>query len=82
MSEGGVKTTAELISIKGSSFSKSILDYSNKYEADLIIIMTQEENDFSYNVLGSEAKYIINNSEIPVMSIRPLVKIAQVYSLP
>lgn len=44
--------------------------------------MTEEANDFTHNILGSESKYIINNSEIPIISICPILKIAKVYSLP
>ena len=32
--------------------------------------------------IGSSAQYIIYNSEVPVMSIHPEVKINEVYSFP
>jgi len=80
--DGGVKTTIELVKIDGRSLSKAILDYSNEHEADLIMIMTQQENDFTSHFVGSAAQSIIYNSKVPVMSIRPVVKISAVYYLP
>jgi len=68
--------TAEIIkSTKGhESLAHSILDYANKVEADLIMIMTQQEVDFTKYFIGSAAQEIINNSNIPVMSIIPSIK--------
>jgi len=80
--DGGVKTTIELVKIDGRSLSKAILDYSNEHEADLIMIMTQQENDFTTHFIGSAAQSIIYNSTVPVMSVRPVVKISDVYDLP
>ena len=79
---GGVKTTIELVKIDGRSLSKAILDYSNEYEADLIMIMTQQETDVTSHFISSAAQSIIYNSEVPVMSVRPVVKISDVYDLP
>jgi nucleotide-binding universal stress UspA family protein len=50
------------------------LDYTKSVEADLLIIMTQEEDSLTLNFLGSNASYLINNSNIPVMSVRPSIK--------
>jgi len=79
---GGVKTTIELVKIDGRSLSKAILDYSNEYEADLIMIMTQQETDVTSHFISSAAQSIIYNSEVPVMSVRPVGKISDVYDLP
>jgi|SRR6185312_2710178 len=71
--KGGVKCTAEMIkAIKGEeSLSQAVVDYSNKVDADLIMIMTQQEGDLSPMFVGSTAQGIINHSDIPVMSIVP-----------
>jgi nucleotide-binding universal stress UspA family protein len=50
---------------------KALLDFSHKVEADLIIIMTQQETEVIKYFVGSLAKEIIHNSDIPVMSIVP-----------
>ena len=48
-----------------------MFEYSNKFEADLIIIMTKKEELSFSNNISVTARYIINNSEIPVMSVKP-----------
>ena len=62
--------------------AKAVLDYSTLNQADLIMIMTQQENYFTQYLIGSAAQYIINNSEVPVMIIHPEVKINEVFSFP
>jgi nucleotide-binding universal stress UspA family protein len=74
--KAGVKCTAEMIkTTKGQeTLAGAIVDYSNKVEADLIMIMTQQEGDITPLFIGSTAQGIINNAETPVMSIVPLIK--------
>ncbi len=74
--KAGVKCTAEMIkAIKGDeSLSQAIVDYSNKVDADLIMIMTQQESDTTPLFVGSTAQGIINGSDIPVMSIVPTTR--------
>jgi nucleotide-binding universal stress UspA family protein len=40
--------------------------------ADLIIIMTQKELEWRQFIIGTESQQIINGTEIPVCSIRPI----------
>ena len=54
--------------------SKNIIEYSEKVDAGLILIMTQQETDITEMFIGSSAQAIINNSEIPVMSVVPTPK--------
>jgi len=74
--KGGVKCTAEMIkAIKGEeSLSQAVVDYANKVDADLIMIMTQQEGELSPLFVGSTAQGIINHSDVPVMSIVPSVR--------
>lgn len=52
------------------SFAEDTLNYSNDIEADLIIIMTQQEKGFSEYLLGSYAQQIVNHSgKVPVMCV-------------
>jgi nucleotide-binding universal stress UspA family protein len=71
-----VKYTSELAPAtkKSSEFSEEILNYTKKVNGDLLMIMTQQEKDFSERFIGSAAQELINNSEIPVCSIVPSVK--------
>jgi nucleotide-binding universal stress UspA family protein len=69
-----VQCTAEIIKILKSeeSLSNAVIKYAEKINADLIMIMTQQENEIKQLFIGSKAKEIIKNSEIPVLSIKPL----------
>ncbi|MCC6818377.1 MAG: universal stress protein [Bacteroidia bacterium] len=52
------------------SFAEDTLEYSKEIEADLIIIMSQQEKGFSEFLLGSFAQQIVNHSgKVPVMCI-------------
>lgn len=72
----GVDCTAEIVrSTKGGqSLSESVIDYANKSKGDLIMIMTQQEEDFTDYFIGSSAQGVIHESEIPVLSIVPTPK--------
>ena len=74
--ESGVDCTAEIIrdTKSSNSLSSSIIDYSNKCKGDLIMIMTQQEDDFTDYFIGSSAQEVINKSDIPVLSIVPTPK--------
>jgi nucleotide-binding universal stress UspA family protein len=50
---------------------KALLEFAHRVEADLIMIMTQQETEVIKYFVGSLAKEIIHNSDIPVMSIVP-----------
>lgn len=54
------------------NFAKDTLQYANEIDADLIMIMTQQEVGFSEFIIGSYAQQIVNQSlRIPVMCINP-----------
>ena len=74
--KSGVKCTAEMIkAIRGDeNLAQAVIDYSNKVDADLIMIMTQQEGENTPLFVGSTAQGVINNSDIPVLSIVPTVK--------
>ena len=71
ISDADVECSSELLEVeKGKGLVKSILEYERKFESDLILIMTRQEDIFS-NKLGTVAREIIYQSDIPVMSIKP-----------
>jgi len=82
LTNANVENSAELVKAKGRSLAKSIIDYTNENEGDLLMIMTQQEVDFTSNFIGSSAQSLIYKSEMPVMSIRPVIKIEEIYDLP
>lgn len=74
--EQGVDCTAEIVrdTKGGQSLADSIIDYANKSKGDLIMVMTQQEEDITDYFIGSAAQGIINESDIPVLSIIPTMK--------
>ncbi len=70
--DAGVKCTSEIIEgEKKRNLGDFIFDYEKKFDADMIMIMTKKEELTLSNNISVTARYIINNSDIPVMSIRP-----------
>ena len=72
----GIECSAEIIkTVKGEdSLAQCIIDYSHKVDGDLLIIMTQQEANFTRMFIGSTAQEVVNNSDIPVMSIIPQMR--------
>lgn len=81
---GAVNQTQDILSQNGAnyivrgldeekypdSFAEDTLAYADEIQADLIMIMTQQEKGFSEFLLGSYAQQIVNHaSKVPVMCI-------------
>ncbi len=73
--EAGVRCQADLLYVSDENLSQAVLNYSEKVNADLVMIMTQQESDSTRYFLGSTARSIINDCDIPVMSVRPVKKL-------
>jgi nucleotide-binding universal stress UspA family protein len=57
--------------LSGSNITDITIDYAKKIDAQLISIMTEQPEN-AYNIwLGKYAQQMVNNSPIPVLSIRP-----------
>jgi nucleotide-binding universal stress UspA family protein len=52
-------------------WSKLLNKISKETSADMVMIMTQQELDFTEYFIGSTAQEIINNSDLPVLSLTP-----------
>lgn len=70
LTESGITCTGEFV--KDDNIAEGVLNYAEKVKADLIIIMTQQELEFTDYFIGTASAHIINHSEIPVCSIRPM----------
>ncbi|KWW30962.1 MAG: UspA domain protein [bacterium P3] len=51
--------------------SVTTLDYATRVHADLIAIMTEQEKNLSSLLLGTYAQQILNQSTIPILTVRP-----------
>jgi nucleotide-binding universal stress UspA family protein len=60
--------------IEAENTTLSTIEYANKHNADLIVIMSEQEKTLSNIFLGPYAQQMINNSHIPVLtcSVRQL----------
>ncbi|HNX07906.1 MAG TPA: universal stress protein, partial [Bacteroidales bacterium] len=57
--------------IEADNITNATIKYAEEEKADLIIIMTEQEQELSNIWLGPYAQQMVNNSPIPVMSIHP-----------
>lgn len=68
LSDRGVDFSIDKIDVK--NVAASIIDYSNENKIDLITIMTDQGTTTANKFLGPYSKQLINNSIIPVVSVR------------
>jgi nucleotide-binding universal stress UspA family protein len=66
----GVEVTSDMIE-KNGTVANTIIGFANKVNGDLLMIMTQQESDFTDLFIGSQAQEIIHKSDVPVLSIIP-----------
>jgi nucleotide-binding universal stress UspA family protein len=71
--EDDIECTAELIETDGGNktLPRAVLAYAEEIDADLIMIMTQQENRLVEFFMGSAAQTILRLATVPVMSIIP-----------
>ncbi len=55
---------------KGDNPTNALMDYSTQINADLMVIMTDQEGNGMF--MGSASQQLVNHSSIPIMSIRPV----------
>ncbi|HET6224961.1 MAG TPA: universal stress protein [Bacteroidia bacterium] len=66
----GIKCSVK--TLRGTNVPQMILDYAHEVEADLILIMSKAELNVKEFFIGTVAQRIINESDIPVLSYRPM----------
>lgn len=57
--------------IRHDNIANSVLDYAEKVDADLVLIMVRAEKRKNDITIGSSARKIITDSKVPVMTLRP-----------
>ncbi|MEO6904672.1 MAG: universal stress protein [Bacteroidia bacterium] len=58
--------------LRGTDIPKMIINYGHEIGADLILIMSKAELNVKEFFIGTVAQRIINESDIPVLSYRPM----------
>lgn len=65
----GIDCTA--VYIKYKDVAKGVVEFTDNVRGDLIVIMTRQENIIEEWLIGSHARKIIGQSQVPVLSVRP-----------
>jgi nucleotide-binding universal stress UspA family protein len=68
LGEQGIRNVSAIK--ESDNITRSTLDYSEEIRAGLIIIMTEQETTTANLFLGTYAQQMINQSTIPVLSVR------------
>ncbi len=58
--------------LRHDKVSKSVVEYADSADADLILIMVRQERKWNEMIIGSTARAVIENATVPVMSIKPV----------
>lgn len=69
LNQRGIKNQFKMI--QGSNVTEMTIDYAKSIDADLISIMTEQGQHPVSLLLGPYAQHMVNNSPIPVLTIRP-----------
>lgn len=69
LTEKDVPYTAEIIFC--NNIANATMEHATKYNADLIVIMNEQEVNAMGWFLGPYAQQVVNHSKVPVLSIRP-----------
>jgi nucleotide-binding universal stress UspA family protein len=59
--------------IDGSNQAKMTLEYADGANADLIIIMGDQEENITGRFMGAYSQQIVNHSSIPTLTIQPII---------
>jgi nucleotide-binding universal stress UspA family protein len=70
LTKNNVEFITEYVDVKGNVTTDTI-EYANKVNADMIAIMTEQENSLSSLIMGSFAQQMLSQSTIPVLTVRP-----------
>ena len=54
-----------------NNLSKSIVKYTEEIDADLMVIMTDQDSANKDIIMGINSQHIINRSSIPILSVKP-----------
>jgi nucleotide-binding universal stress UspA family protein len=61
----------EMDEARASNLTDTTIEYAKKVDANLIVIMTEQEKKVTNFLIGNFAQQMMNNSPLPVLSVRP-----------
>lgn len=56
----------------GGNQAKNTINYAKQHNAELIVIMTDQEENFTGSFLGPYAQQVVNHSWVPVLTFKPV----------
>ena len=71
ITEHKVPASWDIIDSLGRSAPESVLDYCDKVNADVLMIMDDGDDDFVGRVITTEVEQVLYNADIPVMCVTP-----------
>lgn len=80
-SDRDIKTTSTTLDEENGNFAMQTLTWAQGKDADLIIIMAQQEKGLSEYIFGSYAQQIVNRSPIPVLTVTPRAELGGVFDI-
>jgi nucleotide-binding universal stress UspA family protein len=57
--------------VQGDNLAKMTMSIAEEIDADLIVIMTEQEPSITGFFMGTYASQVVNHSKVPIMSVRP-----------
>jgi len=57
--------------VQGENLAKMTMSVAEEIDADLVVIMTEQEPSITGFFMGTYASQVVNHSKVPVMSVRP-----------
>lgn len=66
-----VEVDSTMVVTQNPNIADTVMDYGKQIDADLLVIMTQQEHSIKEQFLGSNAARIVNHSDVPVLSMKP-----------
>ncbi len=71
--ENHLPTSCKFITITDKQdIAQTVVEYGNKIDADLIVIVSNSDVSIKEYFTGTAAQRLINNSDIPVLTLRPI----------
>ncbi|MFI5220344.1 MAG: universal stress protein [Bacteroidia bacterium] len=66
------EVTCETSYMTGDNLAQMTMKYAEDTDADLLVIMTEQEPSLTGLFMGTYATQVVNHSKIPVMSVHPM----------
>lgn len=66
----GVQARSALVDNRGFPIADLIVEYAQRWKADVIVLGTHGRRGFSHLLMGSDAESVVRSSTIPVLLVR------------